>query len=322
MNELKPITTSDCYFSAELEVGERSSDAAKTAPFRMVARSGQPINHHVWGRIVHDNSGAQHKSRIPIDFNHDANEIIGYANHFNVTEDGDLEVRGALVPYKDSDRATEILSKAASGIPWEASINFAGDMSVETYDETETVEVNGHEFTGPITVVRDWQLRGVAVTPYGYDASTSVELSANSKPIEVKIMSKQELEAVEPEVVEAVEAVEATEVEDSSEAVVETAVEEQVKQVAALSAQPYFDAFGEAQGALYFAKQVDLQDAMGEELKRLRAENQELRSKVDSQASAGHEDAVEFSAGEKPQDPNRDKDGKMTKIPMFKNEDK
>ena len=184
------VNPKDCLFTADLELNERSSETAKTAPFSMVARSGQPINHHFWGPIVHDNAGAQFKKRIPIDFNHDVNEIVGFGNKISVDESGNLSIDGFLTPYKENDRATEILHKAELGVPWEASINFAGDMVLEKFEEGETVEVNGHEFEGPMTVVREWQLRGVAITPYGYDSSTSTQFSDTSN-INITYLNKE-----------------------------------------------------------------------------------------------------------------------------------
>ena len=184
------VNPKDCLFTADLELNERSSETAKTAPFSMGARSGQPINHHFWGPIVHDNAGAQFKKRIPIDFNHDVNEIVGFGNKISVDESGTLSIDGFLTPYKENDRATEILHKAELGVPWEASINFAGDMVLEKFEEGETVEVNGHEFEGPMTVVREWQLRGVAITPYGYDSSTSTQFSDTSN-INITYLNKE-----------------------------------------------------------------------------------------------------------------------------------
>jgi len=312
--------------SAELQLSERSSDTAKTAPFAMVARSGQPINHHFWGPIVHDNAGAQFKSRVPIDFNHDVNEIVGFGNKIKMNDEGDLEIRGFLTPYKDSDRATEILAKAEMGVPWEASINFAGDMELESVKAGETVEVNGHEFEGPMTVVRKWQLRGVAITPYGYDSSTSTQFSeeANisvtylnkaeedmSEELKAEVVEETAVDAVELEAPEA-EVVEETAVEAEAPVVDEApaveaeeaeAVVEEVEEVAELSVAPgqaFMDLFGETEGAVYFAKGVSLEEAKGLEIARLRKENEELRSRVAVIAEAGEEAPVGFSSTETP----------------------
>jgi hypothetical protein len=165
----------------EFELGD-NGDGAKSAPVRLVARSGEAIEHWFWGRVVHDLEGMQlSKPRIPIDYVHDPKEVIGYLNKFD-TETGALVTRGALVPFKESDRATEIIHKQSLGVPYEASINFGGDgIKVQEIAEDEVTEVNGRKFEGPGIVVREWPLRGVAIAPYGADANTeSTVLAGNN----------------------------------------------------------------------------------------------------------------------------------------------
>lgn len=187
MNErsLKEIPAAACTLVVgEFELGD-NGEGAKSAPIRLVARSGQPIEHWFWGRVVHDLAGMHmHKPRLPIDYVHDAKEIIGYLNRFE-TDSGDLVTSGALVPYKENDRAAEILHKMAEGVPYEASINFGGDgIKVQEVGEGELTEVNGYQFEGPGCVVREWPLRGVAVCPYGADMNTeSASAFSNSKQV-------------------------------------------------------------------------------------------------------------------------------------------
>jgi hypothetical protein len=113
-----------------------------------------------------------HKSRVPIDYVHDSKEVIGYLNKFD-TSTGDLVTSGALVPFKESDRATEIVHKVKAGVPYEASINFGGDgLKVQEIPDGEECMVNGAKFSGPGIVIREWPLRGVAICPYGADMNT------------------------------------------------------------------------------------------------------------------------------------------------------
>jgi len=148
------------------ELGDNGENA-KSAPIRMKARTAQPIQHWFWGKVVHDMAGMRlHKERLPIDYVHDPAEVIGYLNHFHAGADG-LEVSGALVPFKESDRATEIIHKARAGVPYEASIYFGGDgIKVEEVAQGQVAQVNGSQFDGPGIVIREWPLRGVAVCPY------------------------------------------------------------------------------------------------------------------------------------------------------------
>ena len=165
----------------EFALGD-NGDGSKSAPVSLVARSGKPIEHWFWGRVVHDLAGMQlHKSRLPIDYVHDSKEIVGYLNHFDIGT-GDLVTSGALTPFKDSDRATEIIFKSKAGVPYEASINFGGDgIKVQEVGPGEVTQVNGAEFEGPGVVIREWPLRGVAVCPYGADMNTDSSLLSAGK---------------------------------------------------------------------------------------------------------------------------------------------
>jgi len=154
--------------------------------FRMVARSGDAIEHWYWGNVVHDLAGMRmHKERLPIDYGHDEKEIIGYADEFDVSS-GDLIVRGMLIPTNGNDRASEVATKAKRGVPYEASINFGGDGTViEEVPPGESVRVNSRDFTGPLTIFREWPLRGIAVCPYGQDANTSTEFAAGTVSVSI-----------------------------------------------------------------------------------------------------------------------------------------
>ncbi len=183
MNEknFSAIPANACLMSVgEFQLGD-NGEGAKSAPISLVARSGKPIEHWFWGKVVHDLSGMRlHKSRLAIDYVHDDKEIIGYLNHFD-SSSGDLVASGALVPFKDNDRATEILHKLAQGVPYEASINFGGDgIKVEELPEGMVAQVNGFQLEGPACIIREWPLRGVAVCPYGADANTESRALSNT----------------------------------------------------------------------------------------------------------------------------------------------
>ena len=104
---------------SEFEIGS-NGDGAKTAPVKVLARSKEPVNHWYWGRVVHDMAGMKtHKPRLALDYCHDDDEIIGYLNNFN-TEDGSLRASGAITPFTQDDRASEVLYKWREGVPYEA----------------------------------------------------------------------------------------------------------------------------------------------------------------------------------------------------------
>jgi hypothetical protein len=170
-----------------------NGEGARSAPIRLVARSGKPIEHWWWGRVVHDLAGMHmHKSRLPVDYVHDPKEVIGYLNRFDI-ETGDLVASGALVPYGENDRATEIIHKAGEGVPYEASINFGGDgIKVQEIAEGEVAEVNGGTFEGPGVIVREWPLRGVAICPYGADMNTESKVLSADRTFAAAVIAEPE----------------------------------------------------------------------------------------------------------------------------------
>lgn len=181
------------FDSADVQIQD-AADGAKTAPVKLVARTGQPIEHWYWGKVVHDMAGMKlTKPRIPIDYCHEDDEVIGYGDKFD-TSSGDLVITGAIVPYSTDpdDKGTEVLYKSKAGIPYEASINFCGDgILVEEVPDGFVTQVNGYQFEGPGLIIRQWPLRGVAICPYGADSNTEAEFKESSDRITVTLFSKE-----------------------------------------------------------------------------------------------------------------------------------
>lgn len=148
-------------------------------PVRVKARDGGAIDHWYWGRFVHDFAGMRlSKPRLPLDYGHDDTKLLGYLDAFD-WQTGDLWATGAIVPYGDSDLAAEVVHKARNGVPYEASILFDGPLRTEEVAAGESVQVNGRTIQGPVLVMREWVLRGVAVVPWGADPNTATILARN-----------------------------------------------------------------------------------------------------------------------------------------------
>jgi hypothetical protein len=160
-------------------------------PVSMRARQAVPIDHWYWGRIVHDMAGLNlHKPSIPVDYCHYDEEVLGFLDNFDTGADQteDLTVSGYLVPYRLEDRVHEITHKAGLGVPYEASIFFS-DYTLEWLGENIQTKVNGRMVEGPLYIVRQWTLRGVAICPYGADKGTETRL-ADSGPVTITLFSK------------------------------------------------------------------------------------------------------------------------------------
>lgn len=281
-----------------LRIGQLAAadDAApKAAPIEVLARTGQPIEHWYWGRIVHDMAGLRlHKQSLPLDYCHECDEVIGFLDQFDTTS-GDLKCGGKLTPFEPDDRASEILYKSAQGVPYEASIFFdPNDALIEWLAEKMVATVNGQQVEGPAVIVRQWSLRGVAVCPYGADRNTSAQFSAQPNQFTITIHegTAMSVETKTPETKpETVTPPAAAEL--SAETKPEAASADAGKAAAAPPAktgQDYLAAFGQ-QGAVWFVEGLAFEAATKLHVEALAAERDALKAKLA---------AVEGQFGEKP----------------------
>lgn len=310
------------------ELGQAQAPDAKTVPIKMLARTGQPIDHWYWGRIVHDLSGMHlHKPRLCIDYCHEEDELIGYLDRFE-TGSGDLVASGELVPYQENDRASEIIFKAQNGVPYEASIDFGGTgIKIEDLGENHSAEVNGYTFEGPGVIVREWPLRGVAVCPYGADQETSSKLSRDREiPVTVfsqkdptmSIADKQKQEAAEKLAAEkakkeAADKLAADKLAADNLAAEKLAAEklaaEKLEQEAgtppAPTGQDFLDAYGD-KGGVWFAQGKTFEEAgqlhveqLAAEVATLKNDNAALQARIDAaDLGADESEAAEFQDAE------------------------
>jgi hypothetical protein len=174
--EAKAPGSAFSFESGQLE--SRGSTLGGSAPIRMLARTGGALQHAYWGRIVHDFAGMEHRDSIPIDYQHESGDPIGYVDSFEVVN-GDLYLSGSLESIEENDVAHKLMQKRERKIPFQASIFFdPNDLELEFLPEGMTAEVNERTIEGPAVIASKWRLRGVAVTPHGYDVGTESEFSA------------------------------------------------------------------------------------------------------------------------------------------------
>ena len=179
MQSTLPPPASARQFKAAVNVGP--SDNEDVVPIELVARSPEPIEHASWGRVVHDLNGFYlPKDPAPIDYGHGEEVGLFYARNVSVDADRGLVIKGVLVRTKAaSDPLEKLLARRRAGVPFEASIDFTGEPpTVERAPAGRRVTVNGREFSGPLTVIRKWPLRGVAIVKAGADHNTAAQFSA------------------------------------------------------------------------------------------------------------------------------------------------
>lgn len=270
---------------------------AKSAPIVMLARTKKKVSYRFSFDeepidIIHDFSGMQHKNRIPIDWAHNSNEVIGYINKFNITEEG-LVLAGAITPF-GTDKGAEVVHKYKQGVPYQASIMTGQGGEVEFVEAGNAAEVNGEAVAGPVLIFREWELTGVAVVRHGADNMTNVIMSKKKEGItqdfiEIELIDKNKGELpMENDNVEAVEAVD-TEQELSAEQAEETPVETS-EEVVEAAETPEAEAVAEA---------VEGEEVESEETEAdVEAEEESDVEAKDEESIVTPEDAVEESAEE------------------------
>ncbi|MGN6547724.1 MAG: hypothetical protein ACTHK7_21930 [Aureliella sp.] len=162
----------------QFDAADETTAGGASVPFTMLARTGDPIAHWFWGRIVHDFAGMRVRDVIPVDYCHNTTDPIGYADSFD-TSSGDLVVAGRVESIDAGDEADKLIRKSARKIPYQASIYFDEEALVlEWLDFGFVAQVNGRTVEGPCVIAREWDLRGVAICPHGYDIGSDTELES------------------------------------------------------------------------------------------------------------------------------------------------
>jgi hypothetical protein len=160
--------------TSPLEFADLPAEELQTVA-TILARTGDSIPHWFFGKIVHDFAGMQMtKCRLALDYCHDPADIIGYAEDWD-SKSGNLMCRGVLLTAQ-SPRASEIMSLAKAGVPYEASISF-NPLKMQRLTAGEQAQINGRLVEGPAVIVRQWMLTGLAVCPRGADANTRTQFT-------------------------------------------------------------------------------------------------------------------------------------------------
>lgn len=322
---LSTVPTEALRFDAgpfQFEAG-KSNDGNR--PISMLARTGQPIEHWYWGKVVHDMAGMKLAApTLPIDYCHDPEEVLGYLNQFNASNEG-LKVSGDLVSFQPDDRTAEICHKADAGVPYQASIFFdASSYVCEDVREGMQVTVNGYQLQGPALVIRQWTLCAVSVCPYGADSGTRTQLTAaGAADVPVQFISPTKEPASMPPAETKVEATPATQLAAgatpaATPATAAPAVDPRAEFKATLT--KFSEKFGAANGAAWAAEGLTYEQALEKHAtelasanKKLGEEKNELTTKL-AAVPRGEETPVSFNTNERHAGGNPAGDSKNLKL--------
>ncbi len=308
----------------EAKSGESAVDQRETKPssrgsagperpaalFRAVALTGNVLRHGVPTRdggretlefVVDLATVAPTRTPLVVDYNHDPAEIVGAAR---VRADGfALLADGELTPFLSDDRASEIISKAARGVPYGISptFDFAAAERVDVAPG-EAFETNGRRVVGPVVVFRNAPLLGLSVCPYPTDDGTAFALLGKdftllTKGNEMAEEKNEKTTELKDDAANAPDGEGTTGAEPSS--------------VKNAELQEYVDRFGLELGVKYFQEGADLAEATSNAFQALKEENEKLKSRLANDGGAG--DASKKDDAPKPDDGGGKKDGDAPK---------
>lgn len=148
--------------------------------FRLVGYTGRAIRQS-WSRtpLVVDLAGMDTTTQpiaVMLGHQYDMDHAVGQASEV-VNSGTDLTVSTEVIG--ESPEVGKAVSLARKGWQFQASIG-ADVGRIENIAAGESVEVNGRQFTGPISVVRASTLREVSLVLFGADANTSAAIAAEA----------------------------------------------------------------------------------------------------------------------------------------------
>jgi hypothetical protein len=176
-----PATAMKFGAAVTIAAGDAVPDPLAEKTITIVARTDGEATQGYWGRCIHDMSGfIPPAGPVPLDYGHQdgqPSDVVGVADSMAVVN-GQLIATGRLIPFAAGDSASEVIFKGSKGVPYQASINMdLATLEVVEVPEGHTLPVNGGNFEGPGFVFTRWSVVGIAILPYGADASTSVQFA-------------------------------------------------------------------------------------------------------------------------------------------------
>ena len=222
------------------------------------------LEHPGLGRFrVKTETATPSKERVPLDYNHNEEEVIGYVENFQCTADAITADGVVLIGDDSSDAAKTFAQNIDGGVPFEASAFL--DLS-----EAESVELEDGvtEWSGAL-------IRGVAICPYGTDRKTTVSLKMGETNFVVRLKNKSsnnEDEVMDEEKKVSIED-QKTDPKNPREE-----LEEMIEE------------FGLERGVDFFRRGVSIEEAREEDYQSLKAERLQAEEKDKTQCAATPEE--------------------------------
>lgn len=165
--------------SPPLEAFRFGANVAKLSPadadgrrkFEATFYTGDLIpNHWFWGNLVFDISTTKAADVTGCLLEHDPSKITGSGK---CSFGADMKIEGLLSAKTDASKF--VAGQADEGFPWQMS-HFIEPGEIDQVKPGTKVNVNGREFTGPVTIFRHNFIRHVTFCADGADANTSAKV--------------------------------------------------------------------------------------------------------------------------------------------------
>jgi len=154
------------YLAADITLDELGD--VLPVQFSGIAYSGGLVQGYQ--SIVIDLASTSIEASMPLLFQHDHAQVLGAVREA-VNDGRSLAVQGDL--FSDIDEtAKNVALKAMRGARYQMSVGLF-DMTIEDVPAGMPIAVNGRDFAGPITVLRNGIIREVSIVALGADSGTT-----------------------------------------------------------------------------------------------------------------------------------------------------
>jgi len=149
----------------------------KQPTFDVLAYTGGALRVGGWGDpVVIDLKGLKAANSVKANLDHDSTKRVG---HVDKIENSKQDLRLAGTVSAANVHASEVVESSKSGYPWQASVEVQPER-VEQVAAGVSVNVNGQELAGPLSVVRKGKLLGFAFVSHGADDNTIARIAASA----------------------------------------------------------------------------------------------------------------------------------------------
>lgn len=163
------------FFAADsAQQGANGASAKKVLRrFAGVPYTGGVIrNHWWWGDVAFDLDTMDIEGgtggKIAALMGHDRNKRAGYATEKSISYETGFMVTGNLL---SNEHGQAVANDSDEGFPWQMSVDI-DPGSIEDIKSGTSVQLNGKQFSGPLTVFRNSRISEISFTATGWDANT------------------------------------------------------------------------------------------------------------------------------------------------------